>query len=47
MKNFESTTAITNDENEELAKIFDTQSNFLKGLMVFAVVQYVLFLVIL
>lgn len=41
MKNFQSTATELINENEKIKKIFDSQSNFLIGLMAFAVVQYV------
>lgn len=46
MKNFDSTTATIENENEKIKKIFDSQSNFLKGLIVLAVVNYVVLLVV-
>lgn len=44
MKNFKSTTATLRNENEEIKKIFDSQANFLKGLIVLAVAQYIVLL---
>lgn len=47
MKNNKVTTFELQNENEEIKKIFDGQSNFIKGLLVFSVVQYVVLLAIL
>ena len=41
MKNLKITTADLQRENEEIKRIFDGQANFLKGLMIFSVIQYV------
>ena len=42
MKNFEANTTAIENENEEIRRFFDSQSNFLKGLVVFSVLQYVI-----
>lgn len=47
MRHLEPTTVELNNESTEINKIFDGQSKFLKGLMVFAVLQYFLLLNIL
>ncbi|MGB7394432.1 MAG: hypothetical protein WA913_08575 [Pricia sp.] len=46
MKNLKVTTTDLQQENEEIKRIFDGQANFLKGLMIFSVVQYVILLVV-
>ena len=46
MKHIETLQATRREENEEIKKIFDNQTKFLKGLMIFAIVQYVFLLTI-
>lgn len=46
MKNFESTTNAIKHENAEIKKIFDKQSNFLKGLILYTFIQYIILLAI-
>ena len=47
MKNLKVSTSELQQENEEIKRIFDGQTNFLKGLMLFSVVQYVVLLAVL
>lgn len=47
MKKYESIQVANNKESEEIKKIFDSQTHLLKGLMVFAILQYIILLVIL
>lgn len=47
MRNFETIQATGKEESEEIKRIFDNQTKFLKGIIVFAIVQYVVLLAIL
>lgn len=47
MKKFESIRVANNEESKEIKKIFDNQTNLLKGLMVIAVLQYLILFAIL
>lgn len=47
MNSFEPITAETINDKEEIKKIFDGQSNFLKGVMLLAILQYVILILIL
>ena len=47
MKNSKSTYVLKREETEEIRKTFTQQSNFIKGLIIFTCVQYLVLLVIL
>lgn len=47
MRNFETIQAKRKDESEEIKRIFDNQTKFLKAMVVFAMFQYVFLLTIL
>ena len=47
MRKFEPIQVAKNKEREEFKKIFDNQTNLLKALLVFAVLQYIFLMIIL
>lgn len=48
MKNFKATTCVINrEETEEIGKTFTQQGNFIKGLIVFTCVQYLVLMLVL
>lgn len=46
MENFQATIVEMKNENEEIKKIFDGQSSFLRGLILFSVLQYIVLLAV-